>query len=188
VVFPSLLFADLHALSAAVDDPGTDIAGTLAQLSDAAAAAVESYLGLSVEITGGADAFQLSTMSSDRSEIIGSSVLIPVTANAAILPGAVTNLVLYAATPGAFIDMAADLAWMTGRDTCEFHLDQYLTSPQPAPAARSVRALSVIDQAVGVLIDRGRTPEQATQDLALLAAREDADLPAAAASVLDELT
>lgn len=182
------LAADLNALSEAVDDPDIDIADTMTQLGDAAAAGVESYLGLSVALAGDAAAVQLSTIS-DQDCDIGSSVLIPLTAlTAAMPPTAVISLVLYAATPGAFVDLAADVAWMTGRDISEFRVDQHRTPPAPTSAANSVRAQSAVDQAIGVLIGRGRTPEQAAQDLALLAARDETHVPAAAAAILDELT
>jgi hypothetical protein len=188
VTVPDGLAADLRALSAAVDDPGIDIADTLAQLGGAAAAGVESYLGLCVTVTGGATGVQLSTLP-DQGVVVGSSVVIPVTtARATVLPALVISLVLYASVPGAFVDVAADLAWMTGRGMSDFRLDQHLMPPPPAPTAGGVRALTMINQAIGVLIGRGRTPGQAVHDLTLLAARADADLPAAAASILDDLT
>ncbi len=178
------LAADLHTLSVTLDatDIDIDIDHTFTQLNAAAAAGVSSYLGLCVTVTGGAAAVQLNTVAPGGGAV-GSSVRIPVpTVGDAQLP--VVNIVLYAATPGAFTDLAADLAWMTGNDHTEFRLDQDLTAPADAAAPSALALTSLINQAIGVLISRGRTPEQSAQDLATLAAHDHADLPAAAASVL----
>lgn len=184
MTFSSTVIADLHALSLTFDDPDVDIAQTLAQLSEATAAGVESYRGLSMTVTGSGIPWHLSTF--DHSEVIGSSILIPLAVAATTTaPAAVVALVLYAETPGAFVDVAADLAWMTGKDLSEFRVDQHLTAA--GAASNSVQTLSIINQAVGVLIGRGRTPEQATQDLASSAERGDGDLRTAAAAVLSSL-
>jgi len=131
------LAADLHALSVTLDDADVDIVHTFTQL-DAAAAGVGSYLGLCVTVTGRDTAGQLSTMPDHHGEDIGSSVTIPLpTIDNAQLP--VVTLVLYARTPGAFTDLAADLAWMTGKDHTQFRLDQDL-NPPPAGRSRPERA------------------------------------------------
>ena len=65
-------------------------------------------------------------------------------------------IILYAGSPGTFVDLAADLAWLTARPLTDFVLDQHLTvpdgpdtalnyTPKPAPAqyfpTASVRCL-----------------------------------------------
>lgn len=45
------------------------------------------------------------------------------------------SVILYAAKPGAFIDLAADLAWLTGRSLTDFVLDRHLILPKAPDAA-----------------------------------------------------
>jgi hypothetical protein len=74
----------------------------------------------------------------------------------------INALILYAQRRGAFIDLAADLSWLTGRDPSEFVLDHHFTLPNHLDAPEGLTVASVINQAIGVLIAHGRTPEQAT--------------------------
>ncbi len=96
-------------------------------------------------------------------------------------------LILYAATPGAFTDLAADLSWITGRDLADFPRDEHLALPtghaDPAPLATA----STINQAIGVLIGRGSSPEQAERDLYTRAIAAGIDLLGAATLVLASL-
>lgn len=121
---------------------------------------------------------------------IGSSVLLSLPGHGAHVAGLapVVVLVLYAAVPGAFVDLAADLAWITGQDNTDFHLDEHLDLPTGAPAETSLAAMSMINQAIGVLLGRGRTPDQAAHDLTVLAATSRGDLSTAAAAVLATTT
>jgi hypothetical protein len=94
------------------------------------------------------------------------------------------------AIPGAFVDLATDLSWLTGdglnRGPGGFVLDEDLTPHDPA-APSGLKALSIIEQAIGLLIGRGNTPEQALQHLDLLAADTRVDRLAAAGAILAEL-
>ncbi len=74
-------------------------------------------------------------------------------------------LVLYAGSPGTFVDLAADLAWLTARPLSDFVLDQHLPAPAERSAATSLFEASVINQAIGALIGQGYTPEQAERHL-----------------------
>jgi len=42
---------------------------------------------------------------------------------------ATVAVILYAGTPGTLVDLAADLAWLTGRPPTDFMLDKHLTVP-----------------------------------------------------------
>ena len=97
-------------------------------------------------------------------------------------------LVFYAATPGTFVDLAADLAWLTGRPPSDFALDQHLSVPAGSDGGTSLRATSVINQAIGVLIGRGYTPRQAHSKLDTQADGARTDRYTAAQSILDTLT
>jgi hypothetical protein len=83
----------------------------------------------------------------------------------------INALILYAQRRGAFIDLAADLSWLIGRDPSEFVLDHHFTLPNHLDAPEGLTVASVINQAIGVLIAHGRTPEQAHRELGARAAR-----------------
>lgn len=162
------LAAELDLLTQALDLPGTDVAETVMRLAADARTAVASYLGLSVAITAIQSQFDL-TVLDDRAgpDDIHTSLLVPLSTS----PGAGRTglasvaLILYAATPGAFIDLAADLSWITGRTLEEFRLDEHRTLPSSHTEPTSLRAMSAINQALGVLIGHGLSPEQAERDL-----------------------
>jgi hypothetical protein len=187
VEITATLAADLTALTESLDDPDTDIAATLRQLATGAKLAVRSYLGLSVTITASGQQI-IFTALEDHTQPgdIGTSLMMP-------LPPAGPNgndaepinaLILYAQRRGAFIDVAADLSWLTGRDPSEFVLDHHLTLPNHLDAPEGLTVASVINQAIGVLIAHGRTPEQAHRELDARAARGGVDRRSIASRIL----
>jgi hypothetical protein len=183
------LAADLRILTVALDEPGTDIAQSLRQLTIDAQAAVPSFLGLSM-ILSRSDPLFTSTYFTDgfvAGNICASLRL--------MLPGIgddrtppTVALILYAGTPGTFIDLAADLAWLTARPLIDFALDQHLTVPAGPNTGTPLAAASIINQAIGVLIGRGRTPEQAHRELDTQTAGTSTDRHAAAHLILATLT
>ena len=94
---------------------------------------------------------------------------------------------LFAGSPGAFVDLAADLAWLTGRPPKDFALDEHLRIPVPDESRVSLRASSVINQAVGVLIARGYSPRRADWQLDVQAAHAGTDRHTAAQVILARL-
>jgi len=195
VTITPALAAELALLTQALEISGTDVAETLTRLAARAQAAVDSYLGLSVEITSHLAAFDLTLLNKGtQTEHVRTSLLVPLSARPAkqtqahvgTMASASMALILYAATPGAFIDLAADLAWLTGRAAADFRLDENRSLPQNYNDndPRPLRAMSIINQALGVLIGRGATLEEAERDLAARADRADIDLPKAATLIL----
>jgi hypothetical protein len=93
--------------------------------------------------------------------------------------GGETSLTLYAHRAGAFVDLAADLGYLLRsrphltdgwRAEDLIRLDRDLPPPTRVSAITGVEELSIINQATGVLIDRGAPPDQALLDLARHAA------------------
>lgn len=185
------LAAELKLLTQALDLPGTDIAETVMRLAADAHAAVASYVGLSVAITTKHAAFEL-TFLDELTEPgdIQTSLLVPLAfaAEAENSERASVALVLYAANPGGFIDLAADLTWSTGQPVEEFALDEHLTLPSNDADLSPLTALSTINQALGVLIGRGSIPEQAERDLDARAASAGIEPMAVATLILASLT
>ncbi len=160
------LAADLGILTAALDEPGADVAHSLRQLTAGATAAIPTFLGLSVTADDSDPPFTFTTFvegvrmgdvrTSLRLALAGVGI-------AGLLPAVV--VVLYAESPGTFVDLAADLAWLTARPLSEFALDQHLPATAERGAPASLFEVSVINQAIGALIGQGYTPEQADQHL-----------------------
>lgn len=67
--------------------------------------------------------------------------------------------------PGSFVDLTADLAWLTARPLSDFVLDQHLPATAERGAATSLFTAWVINQAIGALIGQGFTPERAERHL-----------------------
>jgi hypothetical protein len=166
VKITAALAADLGILTAALDEPGTDVAHSLRQLMADATAAIPTFLGLSVTVDGSDPLFTFAAFVED----VGTGdvrtslrLVLPGVGDAGLLPGVV--LVLYAGSPGTFVDLAADLAWLTARPLSDFVLDRHLPAPAERGAATSLFEASIINQAIGALIGRGYTPEQAERHL-----------------------
>jgi hypothetical protein len=166
VELTAALAADLAILSEALDETHADIVEELGQFVADAKVAVRSYLGLTV--TAGNSAFPLTFTVMEhlaRPDDVRTSLMMPLSDNAAAAPGRELAVILYAAVPGAFVDLAADLCWLTGRRPSDYALDQHLRLPaQPDPDS-GVLTASLVGQAVGVLLGRGYTPEQAMVEI-----------------------
>ena len=186
VRIPSALAADLALLTDALDVGAVDIASTVSLLSTDVAAAVSSYVGLSVRVGSHGNLVDLTTL--DDPAVIArivTSLRIPVRSGGPA-PDPPVVIVLYATVPGAFVDLAADLAWLTELALEDVGLDRDLGPPCPDPA-NSLRSLSSIDQAIGVLVGRGHTPEEALVELETLTAGAGGDRHAAALALLEAL-
>ncbi len=163
------LSAQLSALTDALDDPGTDLSGILSVLIDDLTEAVPSFLGLQMTLKLHDRPFTLTTMADGDTEAARSTLQLPLDPLAGTGPG--STVLFYAAHPGAFKELAADAHQAWGLDG-QVHLDQHLrawSSPAdddpPDPAPDDLHRLSVVNRAVGILIARGDTPEQARDHL-----------------------
>lgn len=201
------LRADLALLTEALHDPlsppAPHIMESAGHLAASARLAARSYLGLTVIVA--------TAQTWDGTTLLGEQVLLRFTvlddeaeaADAATslrlpLPkpppwdGRTTNtldvaVILYAATPGAFMDLAADLSFLTGVELVDTVLDADRALATQADATGFMLAESVIHQAIGVPITRGRTPNQATVELDALALAAGTDRTVEASRILDTL-
>ncbi|MDT5096494.1 MAG: hypothetical protein QOC76_231 [Mycobacterium sp.] len=187
--FSASLAAELAVLSAALDEPRSDVGQGLRQLADAVAVAVPSYLGLTAVVTRHDPVFTVTLFDDDvTASDIGTSIVL-----AWPDPGdghdvAAVAIILYARSPGAFVDLAADASWLTGRPLTDFPLDAHLAAAANPDTATSLEAASVTNQAVGVLIGRGSTARQAHWELDTQAAHSGTDRLAVARLILARLT
>ncbi|TGD84950.1 hypothetical protein BayCH28_23865 [Mycolicibacterium sp. CH28] len=179
------LARDLRLLTAALDEPGADIAVSLLRLAADTKAAVPSYLGLSVSVSGTDPLFTFTDLAD------GASTGTIATSLRLMLPGvgdgaapSVVALTFYAGLPGAFVDLAADLAWLTALPPSDFVLDQNTTTPTDSRCGTRVATASVVNQAVGVLIGRGFSPAQADRQIDTRAANAGTDRQTAATLII----
>ncbi len=175
-------------LTAALDEPDADVLQSLHQLGVDAQAAVPTYLGLSMTADGSDLPFTFTTLEDGAADDVRTSLRLwlPGVGDGRASPS--VALILYAGTPGTFVDLTADLAWLTGRPRSDFALDQHLSVPARSDEATYLRAASVFNQAVGVLIGRGYTPREAHSKLGTQADGEGTDRHTAAQFILDTLT
>jgi hypothetical protein len=179
------LATDLRRLSAALDEPGADIAQSLHTLAADTQAAVRSYLGLNVSVSRSDPLFTFTCLNDGvvAGDIATSLRLTLPSIGDSWVPPAVA-LIFYAGSPGAFVDLAADLAWLTARPLGDFVLDQHLAIPASSDSVAQLSAASVINQAIGVLIGIGYTAQQADWRLDTQAAHAGTDRDAAAELIL----
>jgi len=182
------LAADLGILTAALDEPGADVLHSLHQLGVDARATVPTYLGLSITVDGSDPPFSFTTVEDGAAGDVRTSLrlMLPGVGDGCASPP--VALILYAETPGTFVDLTADLAWLTGRPPSDFALDQHLSVSAGSDAGTCLPSASVINQAIGVLIGRGYTPRQADRELDTQADGAGTDRYTTAQFILDTLT
>lgn len=160
--------ADLAAIADTFDalDPSSHIEQSLLRLITVVRGGVQSYLGLSLALAAPGPVLEFTALSSSVSpDNTHASVRIPLDFKRKPEFAPRATLVFYASAPGAFVDLAADLAWITGRDLGSFVLDKDLELPHPGRLREALRAQSTLDQAIGVLIGRGYTPAAAHREI-----------------------
>ncbi len=159
------LAADLDILTAALDEPGAVVAHSLRQLAADATAAVPTFLGLSVSVARCDPPFTFTAfVEAAGAGDVRTSLRLALSGGDDVGLLAVV-LVLYAGRPGAFVDLTADLAWLTAQPPSDFVLDQHLPTLADRCSTTGLFEVSVINQAIGVLIGQGCTPEQAERHL-----------------------
>ncbi|MEJ7647584.1 MAG: ANTAR domain-containing protein [Nakamurella sp.] len=176
--FSRELVTQLDGLTKALDGSGDDLHAILSVLVDDLRTGISSFVGLSITVSAGWEPVTVTTMSVHTAV---TSMLLPL--GAAHAGGG--DIVLYAETPGAFTDLAADARIALGRDD-EIVVDGHLPPPTAFAAQASVDTLvdrSTIDQAVGYLIEQGYPPARAKTELSRRAAATGISLAQIAAQV-----
>src|SRR6478672_6969538 len=164
---PAVLLAELTELSAEPGDPAVDLPGLMQALQDALLAAVPSGLGLSITIPVGSitipvglPAVTVTTL--EGTATVESSLCVPLPS---LLAESGSAVVFYAGTPGALVDLAADLQWALHLPAEAMLLDQDLTPASGADPIAGLPEMSIIHRALGALLAQGRTPDAAAHDL-----------------------
>jgi hypothetical protein len=163
VEIPSALAQQLHLLSHE-SDREDDFAAALTQVGTDLARVVPSLLAVSLTLGRlGSDVAVTALAPRAESSRVAASLAIPLTA------GELRDaLLLQAGDPGAFLVLAEDLAYAGGASHPPPELDRHLTWPTTSSwrSLESVLAeLRVVNQAIGVLVDRGLTLDDAVGEL-----------------------
>lgn len=156
------LDATLSLLTETLDQPHIDLGRAFDDFIAAVEQTVASCSGVTVTLNGPTGPVRMSSGSAlSDTRPVRSSLWIRLDSGRS--PDDEVEMVLYGANPGAFVDLAADLAWLLGRPLEEVMLDRHLE-----PLASSIRSVidrSLMDQAVGVLIAGGWAPQEAQVEL-----------------------
>jgi len=159
-MMPAALVADLHLLSA-LSGRAQDLEGLVRGMSGDLKVAIPSAIGLSLTVRISGQDVTLTTLE-DHVGCVRASIHFPL-GTASVNEG--SCIVFYAATPGAFVDLAADLGWTTGLSEQIILLDQHLHVPAEGSAMTGLREFSTMNQAIGMLIGRGNSAESARAEL-----------------------
>ncbi len=176
---PAALAVELDLLSFALPEPVGDLGVEVEQAITAVRLAVRSYLGMTVTVVVDGCPSGFTVFDTAGGEGIAASLRIPMAVLGVCHPA--SSIVFYAATPGTFIDVAADLAYALHVEHATFTLDRHLSPP----TLTSVAEMGRINQAVGILIDRGFTPPHGYTEITRRAAATLTSSHAVALTIID---
>lgn len=204
--FPTALLRELLHLSSTVDLDDDEITESLRDLVTALHTAIPSYRGVCLTVVDNGSAVRLTDfLVPQDGEAVATSLRLPF---AALGPGfsTVSKVVFYAATPGAFVDLAADLGHALGVPTAgrghpsedghhidgddgQQHQRQIVLDADLPPftlvsGLTGLEHVSVINRAVGILVDQGHHPREAHAELRRQATAAGVETPIYAARLL----
>jgi hypothetical protein len=183
---PRLLTDDIRDLFSdlAVPDPVTgqpvDLEASLAALTASVKHAVPSYRGLGLILI--INEQSVTVTSAERGNALDIATSLCLSLAWVPLLGPDSQITFYASVPGTFVDLAADLAHALGGES--LHLDGDIPSAL-ASDLTGVRRLSTINEAVGVLIGHGHTPDHAQHELRHMADTARISIHRAAEAVIE---
>jgi hypothetical protein len=183
---PHPMSTQLEALTNALEDPRVDLQGVVAALVTDVTAAVSSFLGLTMTLLLDGRPITVTTIDTDLAGAVGASLRLPLEPLAGAAPG--SFVVFYAGRPGAFVDLAADTRYAYGLDG-DVVLDGHQAAGPRAgihPVGIGPDEMTMINQAIGVLIARGYLPAEAHDELLRRAASNGRGLPGAAEDLFTE--
>ena len=153
------IFADLAGRDG--DVPDGDLQRSLATLMDGLQRAVPSFCGLAITVVIDQ---QPVTLTAVRPGLNTSDITTSLRVSLSFMPSldAGSQIIYYAAARGSLTDLASDLT-LAGGDV-GLRLDEDIL-PAPVAGLTGVPELSIINQAIGMLIAQGHNPESAREEL-----------------------
>ena len=180
------LVVAIRDLLADVDHDESFVAGPLSVLTAHLTEAIASYLGLQVLMSQVGHPFRLTSfLRTGPSHPVETSVEIPLTAIG--LPVHSGRITIYAHQPGAFVDLAADLTYALGLDHRMIVVDDDPDDVESASGIDGLGEISIINRALGVMIARGSSPDEALATLQREAERHGVTVYIQASTMFGEL-
>jgi hypothetical protein len=175
--------ADLEALTQALQDPGLeqiDLEELLRDFARDTGLAVASYQGISLLVATPLGDFSVTAMEDEvAADEIVTSLHLP-------LDESHVTVTFYAGRADAFVDLARDLSQILRLPAERIVLDKHLaTRVVPTRDATGLAALAIVNQGVGVLIERGFSAQDALREMHNRARRREASVSDIAAELLD---
>jgi hypothetical protein len=170
---PAALLSALERLCASIDQEPVYLIKPLVELARELELAVHTYVGIEVTVmTQLGPPITLSDFAADTDpQTIVTSLRLPM---AALTSGGSDGHVTFFGTRrGAFVDLAADLGFVLGTvglggttpSPVAISLDQDLRPANPTASLDGAEEASTVNRAIGLLIGRGRTPDEAEAEL-----------------------
>ncbi len=156
------LSADLKNMLYVLDRPDLDVENALLTLRADIELSVPSFVGLSMTLIVQGQPVVLTSVADGDLRVVGSSLRLPMALMSAVPQG---SLVLFAITPGAFVDLATDLSYALSAPDGVLALDQDLELPAQHSGITGIAELSMINRAIGLLMGRGLTTHAASAHL-----------------------
>jgi hypothetical protein len=182
VDLPAAVLAHVQNLTASIGQDDRDLSDTLAALATALRSTATSYCGFQLTVVGNQWPVTLTAFDDGHDAPIGTSLRIPLGLVSRMVDGE-SRVVFFAGTPGAFTDLAADLSHalggipVNGRSSTANNADDHGTRVDGhrkvieldidlLPASRTsgltgLAELTVLNRALGMLIQQGHDIEQA---------------------------
>jgi hypothetical protein len=186
VDLPAVVLTHVRDLTASVGQDDQDLSDTLMALATALRSTATSYRGFQLTLVENQWPVTLTAFDDDHDAPIGTSLRLPLGLVSRRVDGE-SRVVFFAGTPGAFTDLAADLSCALGGIPVEqqsppayvadgastrldgprsaIELDNDLPLVAPVSGLTGLADLTVLNRAIGMLVDQGHELEQAHQML-----------------------
>lgn len=181
---PAAVLAHLQDLTASIGQDDQDLDGTLAVLTAALRSAATTYCGLQLTLVENQWPVTLTAFADGHDVPVGTSARLPLDlVSPAVDPA--SRAIFFAVSPGAFTDLAADLSyalggipidqaspavdgvdqrWMPGSHQRRvIELDADLPPLSRVSELTGLAELTVLNRAIGLLVDQGHDIQQAHQ-------------------------
>ncbi|HEX3337471.1 MAG TPA: hypothetical protein VHS54_13495 [Jatrophihabitans sp.] len=179
----SALAEDLQALTEALDPPRVDLAIQLRQLISDIRMTNPAYLGLTLTVVSRGEPFIIAAFEAGASRAdVRSSAYLPLATLCDVEAG--SAIVFYASAPGAFDDFVHEVSAALGLAAGVIDVDGHLGPTTLVDGLSAAARARRMNQALGILIERGFTPETARAELRRLGEQPGADPAAAASQIL----
>jgi len=179
---PAAVLVHVQDLTASIGQDDRDLSATLVALTTALRSTATSYCGFQLTIVENQWPVTLTAFTDDHDVPVRTSLRLPLGLVSRMVDGE-SRVVFFAGTPGAFTDLAADLSHALGgisvngrsstannKDHHATHVDGHrrvieLDADLPPVSRRSwltgLAELTVLNRAIGILVDQGHDIEQA---------------------------